>query len=91
MTPRLVYDGDCGFCRYTVDYAHAVTGDAVDYVPYQSVADQYPDQSADDFANSIWFFAPGVTASGADAAFRTLAASGRTRWLRVYRRFTWTS
>ena len=86
MTPRLVYDGDCGFCRYTVDYAHAVTGDAVEYVSYQSVADQYPDQSADDFANSIWFFAPGVTASGADAAFRTLAAGGRTRWLWVYRR-----
>ena len=35
MTPRLVYDGECGFCRYTVDYAHAITGDDVEYVPYQ--------------------------------------------------------
>ena len=73
MAPRLVYDGDCGFCRYTVDYARAVTGDAVDYVPYQSVVDQYPEYSAEDFAKSIRLFATGSPAAGADAAFRTLA------------------
>ncbi|MYF31353.1 MAG: DUF393 domain-containing protein [Gammaproteobacteria bacterium] len=91
-TARLVYDGDCGFCRYTVDYAHAVTGDAVEYLPYQTVAEEYPDRSEADFAASIWFFAPGTTASGADAAFRTLAVGGRGRWLWVYRRipgFAW--
>ncbi|MCY3812798.1 MAG: lipase maturation factor family protein [Gammaproteobacteria bacterium] len=86
MTPRLVYDGECGFCRYTVDYAHAITGDDVEYVPYQDVADQYPDHGAEDFAASIWLFAPGSAASGADAAFRTLAIGGRKTWLRAYRR-----
>ena len=86
MTLRLVYDGDCGFCRYTVDYAHAVTGNAVEYVPYQAVVDQYPDHTEDDFAQSIWFFGPGVAACGADAAFRTLAAGGRGRWHWVYRK-----
>ena len=54
---RLVYDGECGFCRYTVDYARAVTGDGVEYAPYQAVADQYPDLNTEDFARSIWFFA----------------------------------
>ena len=94
MAPRLVYDGECGFCRYTVDYARAVTGDAVEYVPYQTVADEYPDRSEEGFAASIWFFAPGETASSADAAFRTLAVGGRRRWLWVYRRipcFAWLS
>ena len=91
-TARLVYDGDCGFCRYTVDYAHAVTGDAVEYVPYQAVAEEYPERSEADFAASIWFFASGTTASGAQAAFRTLAVGGRRRWLWAYRRipgFAW--
>ena len=86
MAPRLVYDGDCGFCRYTVDYARAVTGDAVEYVPYQSVVDQYPEYSAEDFAKSIRLLAPGRTAAGADAAFRTLALGGRGKWLWLYRR-----
>lgn len=85
MNPRLVYDGECGFCRYTVDYAHAITGDDVEYVPYQDVADQYPDHNAEDFAAAIWLFAPGSAASGADAAFRTLAIGSRKSWLRAYR------
>ena len=94
MTPRLVYDGDCGFCRYTVDYARAVTGDAVEYVPYQTVANQYHDRSEADFAASIWYFASGTTANGADAAFRTLAVGGRGGWLWAYRLvpgFAWLS
>ena len=85
MTARLAFDGECGFCRYTVEYARAVTGAAVEYVPYQSVLDEYPDLTAADFAKSIRLFAPGVHASGADAAFRTLALGGRARWLRAYR------
>ena len=85
MTPRLVYDGECGFCRYTVDYAHAITGDDVEYVPYQDVVDQYRDHGVEDFAAAIWLFAPGSAASGADAAFRTLAIGGRKSWLLAYR------
>ena len=91
---RLVYDGECGFCRYTVDYARAVTGDTVEYVAYQAVADQYPDLGTDDFARSIWFFAEGIRASAADAAFRTLAVGGRGGWLWAYRHipgFAWIS
>ena len=91
---RLVYDGECGFCRYTVDYARAVTGDGVEYAPYQAVADQYPDLNTEDFAKSIRFFADGARASGADAAFRTLAVGGRGRWLWTYRHipgFAWLS
>jgi len=88
MAPRLVYDGDCGFCRYTVDYARALTGEAVDYLPYQTVAHEYPSLDAEDFARSIWFFdagPDGPAASGADAAFRTLALGGRRGWRWAYR------
>ena len=95
MTPRLVYDGDCGFCRYTVDYARALTGDGVEYLPYQAVAGEYPSLGAADFARSIWLFEAGPdgpAASGADAAFRTLALGGRRGWRWVYRHvpgFAW--
>ncbi len=51
--PVLVYDGDCGFCRYTVEYAHAVTGDAVAYRAYQDAAADYPDISVAEFRGSI--------------------------------------
>lgn len=85
MKPRLVFDGDCGFCRYTVRYAERVTGDAVEYRPYQEVAGEYPELSEADFAGSIQLFDDGARRQGAEAAFRTLALGGRGCWLRVYR------
>lgn len=83
---RLVFDGDCGFCRYTVGYARALTGDAVEYLPYQEVLDQYPDLSAADFRASIWLFGENERRKGADAAFRTLEIGGRPALAWMYRR-----
>ena len=83
----LVYDGDCGFCRYTVGYARALTAtQAIEYVPYQTVADEYPEFTEEDFAASIILFGSGGVAKGAEAAFRVLAIGGRGGWLRAYRR-----
>jgi predicted DCC family thiol-disulfide oxidoreductase YuxK len=86
----LVFDGDCGFCRYCVDYARAVTdveaGRAVRYEPYQSVAPQYPDISIDEFKASIRLVTPTARYHGAQAAFRVLALAPRLRgWLWFYR------
>jgi predicted DCC family thiol-disulfide oxidoreductase YuxK len=85
----LVYDGDCGFCRYTVEYARAVTdveaGGSVRYEPYQRVAADYPDLSVDDFRNSIRLFTPTSRHHGADAAFQVLARAPRLRgWAWCY-------
>ena len=41
--PLLVYDGDCGFCNYSVDYWRELAGDAVDFRPYQEVGAAHPD------------------------------------------------
>jgi predicted DCC family thiol-disulfide oxidoreductase YuxK len=76
--PTLVFDGDCGFCRYSVEYAQALTGPAVEYQPYQEVLADYPDLSAEDFQASIWLLhADGRRQRGADAAFATLEIGGR--------------
>jgi predicted DCC family thiol-disulfide oxidoreductase YuxK len=86
----LVYDGDCGFCRYCVDYAKAVTdveaNGSVRYEPFQRVAADYPDISVDEFRNSIQLITPTARHRGADAAFRVLARAPRLRgWAWSYR------
>ena len=86
----LVYDGDCGFCRYTVDYARAVTDiearASVRYEPYQSVASSYPDVSISQFQQSIQLMTPTQRYQGAEAAFRVLARAPRLRgWWWCYR------
>ena len=40
--PVLIYDGDCGFCKYWARYWERLTGTAVRYTPYQHVATDYP-------------------------------------------------
>ncbi len=86
----LIFDGDCGFCRYCVDYARAVTdvegGGGVRYEPYQRVAAGYPEISVEEFQNSIQLLTPGSRHRGADAAFRVIALAPRLRgWLWCYR------
>ena len=86
MKPRLVYDGDCAFCRYTVDYAASVTADTVEYRPYQEVMAEHPDITEAEFAASIQLFADGERYERSDAAFRTLAIGGFGFWHFLYRR-----
>ena len=85
MKPRLVYDGDCAFCRYTVEYAESVTSDAVEYRPYQEVMAEHPDVTEAEFADSIQLFVDGERRERADAAFHTLAIGGVRFWDRLYR------
>lgn len=86
-TPVLVYDGDCGFCRYTVEYAHAVTDDAVTYRSFQDAAADYPEIPLTEFRESIQLMDGDRRYHGAEAAFRTLAIGGRGGWLAWYRHF----
>ena len=85
--PLLVYEGGCSFCEYSVRHWRRLTGDAVEYRPYQEVADQFPDLSLEDFRHAIRYIATdGHIYSGAHAACRTLAhVPGRQIWLRLYR------
>ena len=47
--PVLIYDGDCNYCAYQVRYWQRLTGDAVDYQPYQALAGRYPEISPEEF------------------------------------------
>ena len=86
--PLLVYDGDCGFCGYWARYWKKLTGDRVDYRPYQEVAAQYPAIPLADFQRAVQFITPdGHHASAAEASFLTLShARGKGFWLALYRK-----
>ena len=86
--PLLVYDGDCGFCGYWARYWQKLTGDRVEYRPYQEVAAQYPAIPQAEFQRAVQFIAPdGHHASAAEASFLTLShARGKGFWLALYRK-----
>jgi predicted DCC family thiol-disulfide oxidoreductase YuxK len=85
--PLLIYDGDCEFCRYCVDFSRAAGGGGIRYEPYQSVRQDYPGISVEEFRASIQLVhGDGRVSRGALAAFETLALADYTGfWLFLYR------
>jgi predicted DCC family thiol-disulfide oxidoreductase YuxK len=85
--PQLIYDGDCGFCGYWARHWRKLTGESVEYRPYQQVLAQYPMISEAEFQRAVQYIAPGGRrASGAEASFLTLShAPGKAFWLALYR------
>jgi predicted DCC family thiol-disulfide oxidoreductase YuxK len=84
--PTLVYDGDCGICRYWVDYWRGLTGERVIYRPYQEAAVDFPTIPLEAFQQAIQLIEPdGKVYSGAAASYRVLRhAPGRAAWWWLY-------
>jgi predicted DCC family thiol-disulfide oxidoreductase YuxK len=84
--PTLVYDGECGICRYWVTYWQDLTEDRVIYRAYQEAATDFPTIPVSAFQRAIQLIEPdGHVYSGAAATFRVLRhAPGRTAWWRCY-------
>src|SRR5260370_25200917 len=80
--PLLIFDGDCGFCRIWVDYWKQLTGDQVEYAPFQEVAGRLPEVPAGRFAAAVHLALPdGEMLSGAHAVFRLLSFAPSRAWL----------
>ncbi len=86
--PLLIWDGDCGFCRDWIGRWRAVTGNRVEYAPYQQVAADFPEIPIERFRSAVQLIEPdGRHSSGAEAVFRALARAPRQgAWLWTYRR-----
>ncbi|MDT7827608.1 DCC1-like thiol-disulfide oxidoreductase family protein [Pricia sp. S334] len=81
--PLLVWDGQCGFCKYWVTRWKKITGDAVRYVPYQDIHEEIPDIPKEAFQKAVrLILSDGRVISGAGAAYRTLEYS--KTWNRLY-------
>jgi predicted DCC family thiol-disulfide oxidoreductase YuxK len=69
----MVWDGDCRFCGAWIRRWKEATGNAVDYEPYQSVGDRFPEIKASDYAREIHLIFPdGSVTRGAEAVFAAL-------------------
>jgi len=78
----MVYDGDCGFCRLWIQRWRFLTGNRVDYRPYQESAALYPEIPLDRFQASVHLIEPdGGVFAGARAVFRGLALRRGLGWL----------
>lgn len=86
--PLLIYDGDCGFCRSWINRWQRITGDSIDYAPYQEVAHNYPKISTSQFQSSVQLIESDQQVyTGAEAVFKTLAYNPKRRWLlKLYKR-----
>jgi predicted DCC family thiol-disulfide oxidoreductase YuxK len=79
----LIFDGDCSFCRRWIARWHNLTGDAIEYQPYQRVGERFPHIARENFGQSVHLVEPdGMTTRAAEAVFRTLSFAGRMRGLR---------
>ncbi|KRT65892.1 MAG: hypothetical protein XU11_C0017G0018 [Candidatus Dadabacteria bacterium CSP1-2] len=80
--PLLIYDGDCGFCRRWIARWESLTGDRVEYAPFQQVASEFPEIPKEQFEASVQFIEPsGKISSGAEAVFRTLTYVPGKQWM----------
>ena len=80
--PVLVYDGDCGFCRRWITRWQELTGERVEYVPFQeaSVASRFPEIPREQFTQAVVLIGTdGSVWTGAEAVVRTLGW-GWLRW-----------
>jgi len=88
--PLLVFDGDCRFCGLWIKRWQQITGDSVEYQPYQNpdIAARFPEIPREQFATAVQLIEPdGIVYFGARATFGTLARNPAWRWpLRIYRR-----
>jgi predicted DCC family thiol-disulfide oxidoreductase YuxK len=86
--PALLYDGDCGFCRFWLARWHQRVGDRVEYIPLQDpqVAERFPHLSTAQLTRAVHLVEPdGRVYSGAHAVFRALALGGSRIPVRAYR------
>lgn len=80
----MIYDGDCRFCGRWIERWRRVTGEFVDYRPFQdaTIAAQFPEIPREECEQAVQLVLPdGSVYAAAEAVLRGLAAAGRERWL----------
>ena len=84
--PLIIYDGECDFCRKWIGRCRKLTGERIEYASVRETRARFPEIPESDFAGAVQLvLTNGAVLSGAAAAFKTLAVSGRGTWLfRLY-------
>jgi len=80
--PLLIFDGECLFCLRWIERWKEITGEAVEYTPFQAVTELFPEIPQEDFRRSVQLIATdGTVSRGADAVFRSLGQKPGRRWM----------
>jgi predicted DCC family thiol-disulfide oxidoreductase YuxK len=87
--PLVAWDGNCGFCHYWVLRWKTITGDKVEFQPFQSVAKDFPDIEYRYFKQALRMIdVDGKIYGGPAAAFRAFEYGNKHRWIMsIYSRF----
>jgi predicted DCC family thiol-disulfide oxidoreductase YuxK len=81
--PILVFDGDCNFCRRWIARWREMTGDLVEYHPFQDayISERFSEIPREQFEGAVQLIEPdGRVSGGAQAVFRTLGYAPHKRW-----------
>jgi predicted DCC family thiol-disulfide oxidoreductase YuxK len=79
--PLLIFDGECHFCRRWIARWRQMTGERVEYAPYQEVASLHPQITGERFQRSVQLVeTDGSVYEGAEAVFRALAHAPFRGW-----------
>ncbi len=79
--PVLIFDGDCSFCRAWVGFWRGLTGDKVEYLPFQEASERFPEVPVEDCLRAVQLITPEGRFGGAEAVARVLALVRGYRWL----------
>ncbi|MEN3368026.1 MAG: hypothetical protein V7609_169 [Verrucomicrobiota bacterium] len=80
--PLMLFDGNCHFCRRWIERWREMTGDAVEYAPFQEAAERFPEIPREAFKEAVHFIeTDGSVSRGAAAVFRSLGQSRGRRWM----------
>lgn len=81
----LIWDGDCGFCKYWKTRWLFQGANTVDFVPYQKIANKFKDIPIKEFKKASRLIEPnGKVYNGPDSAYRTISHNGNTYWHNLY-------
>ena len=86
----MVYDGDCGFCKYWLVKWKKISGEKIDYEPFQSAAQKFRDIPLEEFKNAVQLvLTNGEIYSGAQAAYFTYTINKQLPFLfKAYQQFS---
>ena len=89
--PMMVWDGECGFCKYWVTRWHNLTGNSIVYKTYQEVAQQYQDIPLKEFKKASRLIETnGAIYSGPDSAYRSYTYTKKNHsWHQWYQKYDW--
>ncbi|MDX1761287.1 MAG: DCC1-like thiol-disulfide oxidoreductase family protein [Christiangramia sp.] len=88
--PVLIWDGDCGFCKFWKTRWQEKTEGKVDFETYQEKASDFPDIPLKEFKKASRLIeSDGKVYSGPDSAYRSLWHADRKTYHEWYKKYDW--